>query len=256
VIAPPPPARQEAALAGPNPRGRRAAPAASGDKKLYPCFRFQRGECKNGAGCEYAHRKMTPDEEKRYNQRDRSPSRGGSPRGSPGGEGAAVGPSSRVAFGRPRAVAPTGTVAGSRTSATLPPHLVPPRWRGGSKGRRKGVQGAKVSDDGSDGSSSGVSTHLTGRGQPCRCGAGCDPSPILSLPSLSVRSVSPRHVSWLDKAETILFEVDTPMRERRRRGRANPVRVDHVLPHEDAPTLSVAPFEQKAYCQGIGVCVR
>jgi hypothetical protein len=87
AIAPPPQARQERALAGPNPRGRRAAPAASGDKKLYPCFRFQRGECKNGAGCEYAHRRMTPDEEKRYNQRDRSPSRGGSPRGSPRGRG-------------------------------------------------------------------------------------------------------------------------------------------------------------------------
>jgi hypothetical protein len=69
----------------------RAAPASPADKKLRPCFGFQRGECtKSADACEYAHRKMTPEEAERYNLRSRSSSqssKGGGGKGRGRGKG-------------------------------------------------------------------------------------------------------------------------------------------------------------------------
>jgi hypothetical protein len=66
-------------------------PVTPADKKLRPCFNFQRGTCPKSADeCEYAHRKMTSEEEKLYQSRSRSSSRstsGGKGKGRGRGKG-------------------------------------------------------------------------------------------------------------------------------------------------------------------------
>jgi hypothetical protein len=60
--------------------GTRPSSLTPAEKKLQPCFLYQRGACTKGDRCEYDHRMFTPEDIQKYGApRSGAPSRGSSP---------------------------------------------------------------------------------------------------------------------------------------------------------------------------------